>query len=293
MNILTFDIEEWALAKAGGYGSAAKYTEYDAYLNKILDVLDDRQFKGTFFCTGLMGTDFPDVVKLIHSRGHEVGCHSFKHTWLNKMEEEEVKEDTRTAIDALEQCIGDKVRSYRAPAFSIGKENKWAFEILAQYGITRDASIYPAERDFGGFAQFGQKCPTMVYCNKTFFKEFPICTTKVLGHEMAYSGGGYFRFFPLSYVKKEMAKVDYAMFYFHIGDLIPESGGIESKEAFEAYYKIPGTFKNRYMRYIKSNLGKKRAFGKMMELISSEAFVNLEQADSMINWEDAPSVLLL
>lgn len=292
MNILTFDIEEWALAKAGGYGTPERYAEYDGYLNKILDALDERGLKGTFFCTGMMGTDFPDVVKLIHSRGHEVGCHSYRHTWLNKMTEEEVIEDTETSIDALEQCIGRKVRSYRAPAFSIGKENKWAFEILSRNGITRDASIFPAERDFGGFTQFGQKRPSVVYCGQSLFKEFPICTTMVLGHEMAYSGGGYFRFFPLSIVKKEMAKVDYTMFYFHIGDLIPERGGVGSKEAFEAYYKIPGTLKNRFIRYFKSNFGKKKAFGKMMELISTKEFVNLEQADTIINWEDAPSVVL-
>lgn len=292
MNILTFDIEEWAQAKAGGYGNAEIYAEYDGYLDKILDALDERGFKGTFFCTGMMATDFPQVVKLIYSRGHEVGCHSFKHTWLNKMTKEEVMEDTRTSVDALEQCIGEKVKSYRAPAFSIGKENKWAFEILCKCGITRDASVYPAERDFGGFAQFGQKKPTVAFCNSTQFKEFPICTTKLWGHELAYSGGGYFRFFPLSFVKKEMVKTDYSMSYFHIRDLIPEKDGLMSKEAFEQYYKIPGTLKNRYLRYIKTNLGKKKAFGKMMELIATEEFVNLEQADKMIDWEQAPSVVL-
>lgn len=292
MNILTFDIEEWALAKAGGYGSPQLYAEYDSYLEKILNVLDERGFKGTFFCTGMMGSDFPEVVKLIHSRGHEVGCHSFKHTWLNKMTQEEMQEDTHSSVDALEQCIGQKVRSYRAPAFSIGKDNKWAFEILIKHGIIRDASVYPAERDFGGFSQFGQKKPSKVYCNKGAFKEFPICTTKICGRELAFTGGGYFRFFPLSFVRKEMAKSDYNMTYFHIGDLIPETSGVMSKEDFEKYYKIPGTLKNRYMRYIKSNLGKKKAFGKMMELIATEEFVNLEQADKMMDWEQAPSVLL-
>jgi len=192
----------------------------------------------------------------------------------------------------LEQCIGQKVKSYRAPAFSIGKENKWAFEIIRQCGITRDASIYPAERDFGGFAQFDQKKPAMVYCNQAVFKEFPICTTKVWGHELAYSGGGYFRFFPLSFVKKKMAESDYNMTYFHIGDLIPETCGIMNKNDFENYYKIPGTLKNRYVRYIKTNLGKKKAFGKLMELILTENFVNLEIADGLLDWEQAPSVLL-
>lgn len=292
MNILTFDTEEWALAKAGGYGTKEKYAEYDGYLNRILDTLDERGFKGTFFCTGLMGTDFSEVVKRIHHRGHEVGCHSFSHKWLNKMTENEVMEDTRKSVDALEQCIGEKVRSYRAPAFSIGKDNKWAFEILAKNGITRDASVYPAERDFGGFADFSQKKPTMVYCNKSKFKEFPVCMTKLLGHEMAYSGGGYFRFFPLCFVRKKMVQNDYNMTYFHIGDLTPETGGVMPRERFEQYYKIPGTLKNRYMRFIKTNLGKKRAFPKLLELIASEDFVNLEQADQMIDWDQAPSIVL-
>lgn len=292
MNILTFDIEEWALAKAGGYGSEKKFAEYDGYLNKILDMLDECNYKGTFFCTGLMGTGFPNVVKLIHSRGHEVGCHSFRHTWLNKMTEKEVKDDTRTAIDALEQCVGHKVVSYRAPAFSIGSDNKWVFSILSQNGIKRDASVYPAGRDFGGFAQFGQKKPTTILYQGETLKEFPVCTIKLLGHELAYSGGGYFRFFPLNFVKKEMEKSDYNMTYFHIGDLIQETSGVMNKEAFEEYYKIPGTLKNRYVRHFKTNLGKKKAFAKLMDLIKTEDFVNLEQADKMINWDYFPSVVL-
>ena len=132
---------------------------------------------------------------------------------------EEAKEDTRMAVDALEQCIGKKVRSYRAPAFSIGKSNKWAFDVLAENGITRDASVYPAVRDFGGFAEFGYKLPTMVFSTHCQMKEFPICTTKLWGKEMAFSGGGYFRFFSLNFVVNEMKKNEYNMAYFHIGDI--------------------------------------------------------------------------
>lgn len=292
MNILTFDIEEWALAKAGGYGSTEKYAEYDGYLNRILDALDDRDIKGTFFCTGLMGTDFPNVVRLIQSRGHEIGCHSHQHTWMNKMSEAEAREDTHAAVTALEQCIGRKVLSYRAPAFSIGESNKWMFEILAENGITTDASIYPAARDFGGFPGFGSQTPCMIEYNGIRLKEFPICTTRFMGKELAYSGGGYFRFFPLGFVNVRMAKADYAMCYFHIGDLLPEKGGVPSKEEYEAYYKEAGTLTNRYKRYLKSNLGKKGAFDKMIKLINVESFINLEQAGELFLWEQVPAVSL-
>lgn len=292
MNILTFDIEEWAIAKAGGYGSSKKYAEYDLFLNKILDILDERHCKGTFFCTGLMAEDFPQVVKLIESRGHDIGCHSFKHTWMNKLSRDEACQDTRNAVDAIEQCIGNKVLSYRAPAFSIGEQNLWMFDILAECGIERDASVFPAVRDFGGFAEFGQKTPAVIRYNGVELKEFPICTAKLMGKEIAYSGGGYFRFFPLWYVKKEMASADYSMTYFHIGDLLHEIGGVMSKEKYEEYFKEPGTVKARYVRYIKSNLGKKSAFDKLKKLLHSTDFMNLEQASESLDWKNQPIIEL-
>ena len=289
MNLLTFDIEEWYLNQQKS-GPAEKYAEYDRYLDAILNKLDERGFKATFFCVGEMGKSFPEVIRKIKSRGHEIGCHSNIHTWLNKMTVAECREDTHQAVDSLEQCIGEKVKSYRAPAFSIGESNKWAFEVLTENGIERDASIFPAARDFGGFKNFGQKELCIVEYNGIRLKEFPVCTTQIMGKEMAYSGGGYFRFFPLSFVKKEMKKSKYAMCYFHLGDLLPESAKVKTKEEYEAYYKEKGSLKARYVRYIKTNLGKKNAFDKMMQLIDSMAFVGLQQADGAIEWNNVSVV---
>lgn len=291
MNILSFDIEEWYLNHQKN-GPTEKYAEYDHYLDAILDKLDERKLKATFFCVGEMGRLFPEVIRKIQQRGHEIGCHSNIHTWLNKMTEAECREDTRCAVASLEQCIGEKVKSYRAPAFSIGEKNKWAFEILVENGIERDASIFPAARDFGGFARFGQNNPCIVDYNGIRIKEFPICMTKVIGKKMAYSGGGYFRFFPLGFVEKKMKKSPYAMCYFHIADLVPESHGIQSKEEYEAYFKEKGTLKARYARFIKANLGKKNALTKMMKLLDDIEFMNLNTADKEINWSASQIVKL-
>ena len=151
MNLLTFDIEEWYLHR-----ELEKHKEYDHYLDTILNKLDERHLQATFFCVGEMGRLFPNVIRKIQARGHEIGCHSNIHTWLNKMTEAECREDTHCAVDSLEQCLGEKVRSYRAPAFSIDESNKWAFDVLVENGIERDASIFPTERSFGGFSHFGQ-----------------------------------------------------------------------------------------------------------------------------------------
>lgn len=292
MKIITFDIEEWAVAKSEGYGSVKLYAEFDHFLGKILDTLDASGIKGTFFCTGLMGESFPQVVRLIQSRGHEIGCHSHLHTWMNKLTETEAREDTHKSVEALEQCIGQKVFCYRAPAFSVGENNKWLFEILAENGITHDASVYPTTRNFGGFPNFGAKVPCYIEQGGVRLKEFPMCMATVFGKDMAYSGGGYFRFFPLWFVKNCMAKAEYSICYFHIGDLLPETSGVPTKEYYEAYYKEPGTWKNRHMRYIKTNIGKKSAFGKLQKLIKATDFINIEQADRMINWDGVPSIIL-
>lgn len=292
MNILTFDIEEWYTEKIYFGDHSERYQKFDASLERILDCLDKLGIKATFFCVGGMAAEFPAIVKKIDNRGHEVGSHSFKHMWLNKMTEKEVLEDTQTSVDAIEQCIGKKIKSYRAPAFSIGEENKYVFEILSCCGFERDASVFPAKRNFGGFSQFGEKTPTRVVINSSQIKEFPVPTTKIIGIETAYSGGGYFRFFPFDYVRKEMSKSDYNMIYFHISDLIPLVSWSMNKEDFENYFKVPGTLKNRISRYVKSNLGVKGAFSKLQRLVETEKFVNLEQADAIINWEQAPSVFL-
>ena len=283
MNILTFDIEEWYL-----YKQHEKHVECDRYLDAILAQLDQRQMKATFFCLGKMGNSFPEVIKKIQANGHEIGCHSNVHTWLNKMTEAECREDTHCAVDSLEQCIGEKVKSYRAPAFSIGESNQWAFAILAENGIERDASIFPAARDFGGFPNFGQKTPCIIDYNGIRLKEFPVCTTNVMGKEMAYSGGGYFRFFPFRFVENQMQNSPYNMTYFHIDDLMPETGKVQSREAYESYFREPGTPFNRYKRYLKSNLGKKQAFEKMQHLIEINPFLSLVEADKAIDWTNTP-----
>lgn len=292
MNILTFDIEEWYLEKAYFGAKESKYAEYDRLLDSILSKLDERKLKGTFFCVGKMATDFPAVVQKIHNAGHEVGCHSNTHQWLNKMTIEQAMEDTYAAVDALEQCIGEKVKSYRAPAFSIGSGNRWAFEVLAANGITCDASVFPASRDFGGFPEFSKMEPTVIRFNDIEIHEFPIATTKVLGKDIAYSGGGYFRFFPYHFIEKEMNKAAYSMAYFHLGDLNPVISGVMSKKDYERYFNEPGTVKARYLRYIKTNLGVGGNKKKLFRLLDKLGFCNLADANNCIDWLNSPIINL-
>jgi hypothetical protein len=52
---------------------------------------------------------------------------------------DQFKSDTEYAIKSIEDLIGAKINAYRAPGFSIPKENPWAFEVLIENGIEYDS----------------------------------------------------------------------------------------------------------------------------------------------------------
>lgn len=284
MNILTFDIEEWYLEKILHNGRAFRYQQFDETFAKVLDELDRLNIKATCFCLGELATGFPQVVREIVRRGHEVGCHSNEHVWLNKMTEEQLLKDTTEALKALEDVTGKKVVSYRAPAFSITHQNKWAVNVLADCGIESDASIFPTSREFGGYKGFPQDSPCIISHQGATLKEYPISLTSILGKTMAYSGGGFFRLLPYWLVSKTMKQRDYNICYFHLNDLIHHRFEFKSKAEYEENFKEPGTLKNRIVRYVKMNIGTGDAYEKLQRLLAEHDFVNIKEADELIDW---------
>ena len=220
MNIISFDTEEWYIEKHFKGGRKEKYHQFDELLDWILNALEDNDIKATFLCVGQLAVEFPEIIKKVVACGHEIGSHSNRHLWITKMTCEEFAEDTRIAVSELENLTSKKVKSFRAPAFSIGKDNDWAFEVLAENGIENDCSVFPTNRDFGGFPQFQASVPSILTKGEYEMKEFPICPATFLNKKLPFSGGGYFRLVPLTLQKHFIDKMDYVMFYFHIIDLI-------------------------------------------------------------------------
>lgn len=292
MNILSFDIEEWYIEKKLYGGRSFRYKQFDDVFAELLDELDRLGIKATFFCVGKLALEFPQVVKSIVDRGHDVGCHSNEHTWLNKMDEAVFREDTVEAIKALEDVSGQHVVAYRAPAFSITENNRWAINVLSECGIEIDSSIFPASRDFGGYPLFPQDTPCFVKHGDAIIKEYPIGLTTLMGKKIAYSGGGYFRMLPYGFVKRTMRARDYNISYFHLNDLINQKLKMMNRTEYEDYFKEKGTIKNRVSRYIKSNIGTGDAYGKLTRLFKDMTFVSLSMADHSIDWSNVNTVEL-
>ncbi|MEL7221758.1 MAG: polysaccharide deacetylase family protein [Bacteroidota bacterium] len=273
MNILTFDIEEWYIYTQYPKGGRAYYKPIlDRYLNDLLDLLDEKKTKATFFCLGeIIATD-PGVVRLIHERGHEIGAHSNLHRLVGELTPTEFRDDTYAVTARLEDLIGEKVEYYRAPAFSITQKEEWALDILMELGYTCDSSIFPANRSFGGYAQLNFNEPFIIKSGDHSIKEFPINYSRWWNKKIMYSGGGYFRILPYFMIKKWMQQTNYNMLYFHLRDFDAEQKRVISPRYFLSYY------------------GVNQAYAKFRMLCDDFTFISLGEAINLINWEEADTL---
>jgi polysaccharide deacetylase family protein (PEP-CTERM system associated) len=133
----------------------------------------------------------------------------------------------REAKELLEDITGAAVRGYRAPTFSIGSEQVWAYDILLQEGFRYDSSVYPIVHDRYGDPN-APRFPYEAWRNgPEALMEFPIGTARVLGLNLPIGGGGYFRLLPLAVTRFGIRRVNArdrrpVMFYFHPWELDPE-----------------------------------------------------------------------
>ncbi len=274
MNILTFDIEDWY--NCDNISQDFEWGKFECRIydgvRRILDELDKRGLKATFFCLGWIAENHPSIIREISDRGHMIGCHSYQHQLASRMTPQEFIDDVTKAKELLEQIIGKEVICFRAPSFSITESNKWAIDCLVEMGFKYDCSIFPADHDYGGMPSYSKAEPAIIRTAKgNTIKEFPMNIHKVFNRNIVFSGGGFFRLFPYWMIKSLAKKADYMMTYFHPRD-------------FDTGQPVIKTLP--YMRRFKSYVGISRAFSKLQKFLDDFDFVDLSEADSKIDWSN-------
>ncbi|MEE9910691.1 MAG: polysaccharide deacetylase family protein [Deltaproteobacteria bacterium] len=272
MNILTFDIEDWY--NCDFITADFDWDKYEVRIyggvERILQELAKRNLQATFFCLGWIAEKHPDVIRRIHAGGHHIGCHSYQHELSFRFDRNCFRQDTEKSKKLIEDLIGAPINAFRAPGFSITERNVWALEVLAELGFEYDCSIFPAPHDYGGFTSFGNAEPVVLnLANGSRLKEFPINIRRVLGRNVVFSGGGFFRLFPYGMIKYWALRSPYMMTYFHARDFDPEQPMIDT---------LPR------MRKFKSYVGLKTSFAKFQKLLNDFEFVSVEAAGKLIDW---------
>jgi polysaccharide deacetylase family protein (PEP-CTERM system associated) len=166
---------------------------------RILELLDSKNTKATFFILGWVAERQPRAVRSIVAAGHEIGCHSYAHQLAYSLTPEEFLADTRRAVATIQDACGISPRSYRAPSYSITAKSFWAPEILTGEGFTQDSSIYPISHHRYGIPGFNRHSH-VIQTPSGPIQEIPIATVKLSEDKvMPVGGGGYLRMLPYRY----------------------------------------------------------------------------------------------
>lgn len=200
--VLSMDVEDWhqlyyLIGKAD-----TSYSMLDGF-KVYVDILNEAGVKTTFFVLSSVADQIKDNIKYAASCGHEIACHGKNHIRPVELSTEEFRKEIVEAKKRIEDIIGNEVIGYRAPCYGIDNER---YQIVQEAGFKYSSSkmdvkghpLY-GELDLSEFSQKMQG----VYVKDDMI-EFALSTQKLLGKNIAVSGGGWIRLFPWQLLMKPL-----------------------------------------------------------------------------------------
>jgi len=251
-NALTVDVEDYfqVSALAPHIDRATwdrRECRVERNVERLLALFAARGARGTFFTLGWIAERYPHLMRRIVAEGHELASHGYGHQRCTELGRTELLDDVRRAKDLLEDGTGQPVQGYRAPSFSIGGGNPWAFDVLLEAGYRYTSSVYPVRHDHYGMPD----APRFAYEPRPALRELPISTVRLFGRNLPAGGGGWFRLLPYAVSRWALRHVNdtdgrAVIFYFHPWEIDPDQP------------RVPGTsLKTRFRHYV--NLRKTEA----------------------------------
>lgn len=250
-NILSVDVEDWFhILELDSTPDLSQWNSMESAVDKnfriLLDEFDRANVKVTCFFLGWVAEHHPTLVREAQRRGHEIACHGYAHRLIYTQSRREFSEDIQKSKNILENLIGQSVKGYRAPGFSITKDTPWAFDLLTEAGYQYDSSVFPASRGHGGIIGAEMR-PYKVTTPNGALIEFPVTVAPILMKRMCFFGGGYLRLFPyfiIRYMSRVVNKTNRpVIFYLHPREVDPHHPRLSMGVArrFKSYINLGST----------------------------------------------------
>ena len=246
-NAMSIDVEDYFQVSAfAPHIARSEWNTRECRIERNMDcllaMLANHETKATFFTLGWIAERYPKIVRHIVDQGHELASHGYGHERASDMTEDAFFADIQLAKVILEDLADAEVLGYRAPSFSIGTGNLWAFDCLARAGYRYSSSIYPIQHDHYGMPD----APRFAHPAADGLIEIPVTTLRMRGRNLPSSGGGYFRLLPYALSRWMIGQVNQvdrqpAIFYCHPWEFDPGQPrvpGINLKTRFRHYVNI-------------------------------------------------------
>lgn len=249
-NIMSIDLEDYycdlPFSTWNNYESRVVSTT-----QTVLNLLEKYNTQATFFTLGYIAERHPELIENIKSKGHEISSHGYSHTAITNTTKDGFESDIVKSIQILQKISGEKVRGFRAPYFSINKQNFWALNIIKKY-MRYDSSIFPLKIHYKlpeaprYIYRMSDKEP-LIEDKDSDFVEIPMTTLRLRGiGNFPVAGGIYMRFLPYELFKVGIEKFNKsgfpAVFYIHPKDLDPAMPKIRGY-AWHNYWGLNGAAK--------------------------------------------------
>ncbi|MEO8384005.1 MAG: XrtA system polysaccharide deacetylase [Betaproteobacteria bacterium] len=247
VNGLSVDVEDYFQVSAmAPYISRDHWESTPCRVERNVDLLlslfDEHGTRATFFMLGWIAERYPSLTRRIVASGHELASHGYAHLRATDQKRADFLDDIVRAKGILESIAGVRVIGYRAPSFSIGIKNPWAFDSIAEAGYRYSSSVYPIQHDHYG----NPDSPRFPYNSRDGLVEIPITTLRVLGRNLPAGGGGYFRLAPYFVSKWAIRTFNEkegrpAVFYLHPWEVDPGQPRIHAaniKTRFRHYVNL-------------------------------------------------------
>ena len=275
INAMTVDVEDYFQVSA--FEKLISRNDWDnidsrveGNVERILELFDEKNIKATFFTLGWIVERHPAMIERIVSNGHELASHGWEHIRVTKQDPKGFRDDITRTRALLEDVSGQVIKGYRAASYSIGRNNLWALDELAEAGYEYSSSIVPVHHQYYGMPD----APRFAFqASGGRILEIPITTLSLANWNINCGGGGWFRLFPYGFSSWAIRQINEqeqqsSVFYFHPWEIDPDQprpDGLNLKTRFRHYVNLD----KMYARL--ERLSDDFSWGRMDEVFLSES----------------------
>jgi polysaccharide deacetylase family protein (PEP-CTERM system associated) len=208
----------------------------------------------TFFVLGWIAERFPELVRSIAERGHEIASSGFEHRRLSSFTPDEFQDDLARTREALERAVRQRIHGHRVSGW-MPERHRWALDVLARAGYSYDSSLRPLRRarardDWRRMAHEHRVGDKMIW-------EYPVSTIRVAGVLVPAAGGNFLRQLPEQWVQRAVARWEERtdapfVFYFQTWELDPDQPRLHHAPlaARVRHYRNLGRMRERLARLL-------------------------------------------